>query len=131
MTIGVGQPMGWKNRKGKRYFYRSERVGGRVISHYIGNGETAQLISQIIESRRDQKEIEQEYEKLVYGRMDAEDAEADAIFDVVELVTTAALLATGHHKHDRTWRRKRNAQSETSLEKTGDAEDLGSSKGAD
>jgi len=120
MTIGVGQPMGWKNRKGKRYFYRSERVGGRVISHYIGKGETAQLISQIIESRRDQKEAERFIERRIRAAMISEDREADAIFEAVEVVTTAALLATGHHQHRRMWRKKRDAEEEPNTEAAGD-----------
>ena len=32
--------MGWKTINGRRYFYRSEREGGRVKTTYFGAGES-------------------------------------------------------------------------------------------
>jgi hypothetical protein len=33
--------MGWEKRSGKLYYYRKERVAGRVRSVYLGSGERA------------------------------------------------------------------------------------------
>ena len=34
--------MGWEVRRGKRYYYRTERVNGRVVKTYIGSGPAAE-----------------------------------------------------------------------------------------
>ena len=37
--------MGWKTIKGRRYYYKSERDGGRVKTTYFGAGESGLLTS--------------------------------------------------------------------------------------
>jgi len=37
--------MGWKTINGRRYYYKSERVGDRVKTTYFGGGESGLLIS--------------------------------------------------------------------------------------
>jgi hypothetical protein len=46
--------MGWEKRHGKLY-YRKERIGNRVISQYVGCSETARLIGQFEQLRREQR----------------------------------------------------------------------------
>jgi len=33
--------MGWEERRGRKYFYRKRRNGGRVVSEYLGAGPDA------------------------------------------------------------------------------------------
>jgi hypothetical protein len=37
--------MGWKTINGRRYYYKSEREGGRVKTTYFGGGELGELFS--------------------------------------------------------------------------------------
>jgi hypothetical protein len=39
--------MGWKTINGRRYFYKSERDGGRVKTTYFGAGESGPFISRM------------------------------------------------------------------------------------
>jgi hypothetical protein len=40
--------MGWKTINGRRYYYKSERDGGRVKSTYFGAGEAGTLMAQMV-----------------------------------------------------------------------------------
>jgi hypothetical protein len=48
--------MGWKTINGRRYFYKSERSGGRVTTRYFGAGEPARVISLLDAEDRDTPE---------------------------------------------------------------------------
>lgn len=123
--------MGWKSRKGKRYFYRSERISGRVISHYIGNGELAQIIDQFGQMRQEERELERAAEREYYAEFEAEDAEVERIEEMVSLLMKGALIADGFHQLKRIWRRKRYAESITSIEDIAEADAVGRTHGAD
>jgi hypothetical protein len=99
--------MGWENRKNGSYFYTKERIGSRVVSRYIGNSETARLISQFEQMRREEKEIEREIEAAAVAELAAEDDEAERIAELVDLLTKGALIAGGFHQHKGIWRRRR------------------------
>jgi len=38
--------MGWEQRRGRSYYYRNLREGGRVRSEYIGGGTLAELCAE-------------------------------------------------------------------------------------
>lgn len=44
--------MGWETRRGKRVYYRKERVGRRVRSVYCGSGERGERAAREDEERR-------------------------------------------------------------------------------
>jgi hypothetical protein len=52
--------MGWKTINGRRYFYKSERAGGRVKTTYFGAGESGVLISLLEREDRAEREAERE-----------------------------------------------------------------------
>ena len=43
--------MGWKTINGRRYYYKSRRVGSRVESTYFGAGESGSLMAEIDANR--------------------------------------------------------------------------------
>ena len=45
--------MAWVNIKGHRYYRRSKRVGGRVVTEHIGRGELANLDAEYDAGERD------------------------------------------------------------------------------
>jgi hypothetical protein len=48
--------MGWKTINGHRYYYKSERDGGRVKTTYFGAGESGRLISLMEAIDREEKD---------------------------------------------------------------------------
>ncbi len=52
--------MGWKTINGRRYYYKSEREGGRVKTTYFGAGESGLLISRLESMERAEREAERD-----------------------------------------------------------------------
>jgi hypothetical protein len=89
------------------YYYRSRKVGGRVVREYVGRGHVAELAAQLDASERERREAEAAAWRAEKGRLDALDAEVAALIEVTDLAAAAALLAAGFHQYKRQWRRKR------------------------
>jgi hypothetical protein len=97
--------MGWEVRHGRRYYYKNERTGGRVVKQYYGKDEIARLAEGIDADARRKKQAEAA----------AISAERDKLAPVEEgmvqldracrLMIEAVLLSDGFHRHCRTWRR--------------------------
>jgi hypothetical protein len=90
-----------------RYFYKSEREGGRVKSTYFGAGESGALMAEWIEVERLERAAEREQLREEREESDAEERAISDWFDDVQAVADAALLAAGFHKHKGQWRRRR------------------------
>jgi hypothetical protein len=99
--------MGWKTINGRRYYYKSERAGGRVKTTYFGAGESGLLISRMEAIEREEKEEEREQRRAEREESLAEDKAVADWFDDVQAVADAAMIAAGFHKHKGQWRRKR------------------------
>jgi hypothetical protein len=97
--------MGWHGP----YYYRSRRIGGRVVREYIGTGNVAGLVAQLDEIEREKKRCQAEDLKIQRDRARALEEPFERIDEVAELLGRAALAAAGYHQHKRgEWRRKRN-----------------------
>lgn len=99
--------MGWETRGGRSYYYRKEREGARVRSVYVGAGVMGRGLALLdglgraeAEERRAELMREREADEIV-------EAEIAALGEMVETLTTAAMLAAGYHTHKREWRRLR------------------------
>jgi hypothetical protein len=99
--------MGWKTINGHRYFYKLERVGGRVKSTYFGAGEGGSLMAEMVALERLEREADREQVREERAEADAEEQAVSEWFDGVEAVSEAAMIAAGFHKHKGQWRRKR------------------------
>jgi hypothetical protein len=99
--------MGWKTINGRRYFYKSERAGGRVRSVYVGAGESGLLIAEWIEIERLERAAEREQEREEREESDAEERAISDWFDGVQVAADGAMVAAGFHKHKGQWRRRR------------------------
>lgn len=98
--------MGWKTINGRRYFYKSDRVGGRVKTTYIGAGDLGTLMAGLIETDRVTRAVEREREREERERSDAEERAVSDWFDDVQAMADAAMIAAGFHKHKGQWRRR-------------------------
>jgi hypothetical protein len=106
--------MGWEAR-GKRgvvYFYRCRRVAGKAVKEYCGRGPRATAAAEALaraQARRaaDQHGVEQQVVDLAEpDRLTRELAQA------AQLLLEAALLASGHHRHNYgPWRKRRGCTS--------------------
>ena len=102
--------MGWETRGNGRYYYRKVRDGGRVRSEYLGAGLLVEMLADIDDLDRQQRQLEDEARR---AEVDAERRTAAALAEVdrmVQTMTTAALIAAGYHTHRRQWRRRRGAR---------------------
>jgi hypothetical protein len=99
--------MGWKTIKGRRYYYKSEREGGRVKTTYFGAGESGLLVSLLELEDRAEREADLEEKRAEREASDAEDRAVSSWFDDVQAVADAAMITAGYHKHKGQWRRKR------------------------
>jgi hypothetical protein len=100
--------MGWKTIDGRRYYYKSEREGGRVKSTYFGAGEAGTLMAQMAAFDRAAKQEELREERQ---ESEAEETAVSEWFDQVQAVADAAMIEAGFHKHKGQWRRKRHGGS--------------------
>lgn len=98
----------WEERGGRRYYYRSRRVGGRVVKEYIGSGPGAELIADAEEAARRSERARREAEKAERERLEAFDQEIAGACEAIELVARAALVDAGYRQHKRgEWRLRR------------------------
>src|SRR5512135_2036632 len=99
--------MGWKQINGRKYYYKSERVGGRIKSTYYGSGELASLVAILDAEAREEREAKRRRQRAERKRAEAEERAVAEWFDEVQAVADAAMVAAGFHKHRGQWRRKR------------------------
>src|SRR4051794_29061450 len=99
--------MGWEERRGKRYYYRKRRIGGRVISEYVGSGEAAEVAAAQDNAARTQRAASRALlanEQIQYEAMNQVVAQFQA---AVRTQVRAQLETQGYHQHKGQWRRKR------------------------
>ena len=99
--------MGWKTINGRRYYYKSEREGGRVKTTYFGAGESGLLISLLESEDRAEREAERDQRQAEREEYATEEKAVAEWFDDVQDMADAAMIAAGFHTHKRQWRRKR------------------------
>jgi hypothetical protein len=99
--------MGWKTINGRRYYYKSERVGGKVRSRYLGAGEFASIMAQIDASERLEQAAERGAEREQTEEASEEERAITQWFDDVQAAADAAMTEVGFHKHRGQWRRRR------------------------
>jgi hypothetical protein len=99
--------MAWKTINGRRYYYKSERAGGRVKSTYFGAGESGTLMANMVAFERLERAADREQFREERQDSEAEETAVSEWFDGVQAVADAAMIAAGFHKHKGQWRRKR------------------------
>jgi len=102
--------VGWEKRRGRRYYYRKRREGGRVVSEYLGRGEwvaTAIYLDGQSRKERARKRAREQREHEAVLKVDRQLAEVGA---VIAALTRAALLESGYHLHKGQWRRRRGGE---------------------
>ena len=102
--------MPWVLRGKKQYYYRTRRVGRRVIREYHGSGPEAELAAALDARRRAIRVKQRQATRAEQARWADAEALVQSFVDLVELVARVSLLAAGCRQHDRgEWRRRRHA----------------------
>lgn len=101
--------MAWERReRGGLYYTRSRWEGGRVLREYVGTGPAAEKAAALDDLERRRREEEAAAERFERERLDALEKPVEELFEAVEILTNAALLTAGYHKHERgEWRKRR------------------------
>jgi hypothetical protein len=100
--------MAWEQRGNRVYYYRSVRSGTRVTKEYAGSGFMGALAAEFDDEQREQRAYERERRARERAAWAALEQPARGVDDLADMLTAAALLAAGYHRHDRgEWRRRR------------------------
>jgi hypothetical protein len=118
--------MGLVNRNGNTYFYESKRIGGRVVSRYVGSGAfaqgyakldwamriTARMRRQIAEGERlarvEADRAEQRKARAVRAKLAKEADRIEGYSRRVDAAVEKAMAALGYHRPNRgAWRKRR------------------------
>ena len=105
--------MPWEQRGSKRYFYVSERRGGRPVRRYVGAAASAAaaLVAAADDLRRLQREIAARESRAERERLREAEAPLLQLCQMTDALSRAALLAAGYRQHARgTWRRCRETE---------------------
>lgn len=99
--------MGWEQRRGRSYYYRKVREGGRVRSEYMGGGTYAQRCAEIDGSDRQERAAKRAVERATRQAEATVDRQLADAESALSAMTHAALVAAGCHQHKGQWRRRR------------------------
>lgn len=91
-----------------RYAYLKRKVGGRVVSEYLGSGSAAVLMVELDRIWRERRQTARWDWLLEKRRMGADDRALAEWCGRVRDVATAAMVAAGYRRHKRQWRKRRN-----------------------
>jgi hypothetical protein len=105
-SIG-GWYMGWHTVDGRGYYYRNRWKDGRSIREYIGTGLIGEAAAAADARRRLEQEAQARAWREEQARWDAALGPLLELIRVSDLLLEGVLLASGYHRHDRTWRKRR------------------------
>jgi hypothetical protein len=99
--------MAWAKRGQSAYYYRSQRVGKRVVSEYLGSGPEAEISARLDSRRREQRRETRELWNRSVARLQEADRLLDELSRRSQLLASAVLILSGLHNHNGEWRRRR------------------------
>ncbi len=95
-----------QDRRG--YWYRSKRIGGRVVREYVGRGAISGLEAQRDACNREKAIAAREEADQRRCELDALDDKVKTACEAAAAVMDATLEAAGYHRHARgQWRKRR------------------------
>jgi hypothetical protein len=96
------------NRDRRGYFYRSQRIGGRVVREYLGKGEWCGAAAQLEACDRQSVARERSKDAATRRAAAALDSEVAGACDAIQAAMRAELQRHGYRQHARgQWRKQR------------------------
>jgi hypothetical protein len=104
--------MAWEQGpRGRPFYTRTLRVGGRRVRQYLGSGLEAQAAAAADDLRRLGREIAARERHAEQARRREAEAPLLHLCELTDVLARAALVAAGYHRHDRgEWRRCRETE---------------------
>jgi hypothetical protein len=99
--------MAWEQRNGRWYYYLKVWSNGTCLTEYMGTGPLAEGVALMQHRQRSKAEEERQELHREQEAQERIDRQIDEVGEHVHDLVTAVLLATGHHRHKRQWRRTR------------------------
>jgi hypothetical protein len=96
--------MSWERN---RYYTRSTKVNGRVVREYVGGGIVGEAAAYIDARIREKRRAVRAARQRELDELAEVDAIVDRLSRGIDELTTACCVASGWHRHDRAWRRRR------------------------
>ena len=97
--------MGWEQGpRGRPYYTRTLRVGGRRVRQYLGSGERGRAAAAADALKRAQRRARADARRQEQARLREVDGLVLRLFELVCLVADTALVAGGYHRHGGEWR---------------------------
>ena len=98
--------MGLEQRGGRRYFYGKRRVGGRVISKYMGGGPLAAMAAEQAATAKAEREQQRREQRKIRDEQKQINRQLDEQGKIVAATTEQFLRRLGFHKHKGQWRKR-------------------------
>ena len=101
--------MGWEKRqRGGLYYVRKERIGKKVISHYIGGGKSAAAIAEVEIRNYQLAKLQREEERKLFADLDERNRQLAEYCEWVDSILIQTLEAAGYHRQNGgPWRKRR------------------------
>ena len=100
--------MAWERRGKSVYFYRSRRTAsGRVVKDYLGRGPRAARAARDVALAKARRAADACAAASAAALLAEPDRVAAQAVDAARLVAEAALLVSGFHWHNYSWRKRR------------------------
>ena len=99
--------MAWEVRRGRKYYYRSRRVNGRVVKEYAGTGPAAEEAARLDAEKAAEKERQRKSLRETIESMEEMDRILAPLHELVDVVVHFAMTDAGYHKCRGEWRKKR------------------------
>lgn len=98
--------VGWERRAGRYYYYRSTRIGRRVMKQYLGGACVGDIAEEEDLARRAEVRARREAARRLLSSLDASAAPLNALCLVAVAAQRATLNSLGYAQHHRgEWRR--------------------------
>ena len=99
--------MGWEKRGGQRYFYRTERRGGRYVKVYLGRGAAARDAARQEEATRRENQLLREAVDQLRAAIASAETDIAPVEQSFDAEVAAALNGLGYRFHRGSWRKRR------------------------
>lgn len=99
--------MALETRDGRKYYYRSRRIEGRVVKEYVASGQAAENAAKRDKEAREQRRIQRKETEQLEAELAKVTQVVEAISERSEVLLAASLLTAGFHQHKSEWRRSR------------------------
>ena len=98
--------MAWERRKGRRYYYRARKVGGRVVKKYLGSGKKAEIAAKLDELAVVQREQLRQACRATMEEFEELDRILAPLHELVDAVVAFVMTEDGYHLSRGAWRKK-------------------------